>query len=342
MTSDPPETPQRNPLLTLAALVVIVWGLQVLRPALLPICFSLFLAVLGSLPLHWLTRRGVPSRLAAVLVVALLAGLLWLLILGLQEALAGFAAAVPTYRTRVEGLLADAVGWLSSVGIEADPKQVVASLEPRAWMNFLGQSVGGALGLVSSLLLVLFGLGFLLFEVDAIRGRLRRHLGEAYDEDKLGGLVDDLQRYIGVKTLTSVLTGAIVFSANSLFGVGFPLLWGLIALVLNFVPIIGSIIAAVPAVLLALVDPELGVRIAVPLAIVYLLVNNGISNLLEPILMGQRIGMSPFAVLLSLVFWGWLWGPGGMFLAVPLTLVAGVLLAGNRDLRFLAALIGRR
>jgi AI-2 transport protein TqsA len=154
--------------------------------------------------------------------------------------------------------------------------------------------------------------------------------------------VPALQRYLGVKTLTSGLTGACVYGACALFGVGFPALWGLLAFLLNYVPIIGSIIAAVPAVLLALVEPGLGWSVALPLGLIYLALNNGISNLLEPLLMGQRIGISPFAVLLSLVFWGWLWGPGGMFLAVPLTLVAGVLLEKNHDLRFLAALIGRK
>lgn len=337
-----PAPRARNPLLTFAALVVVVFGLRELRAALLPVCFGIFLAVLASLPRRWLLRLGVPSGVAAVTLVLLVGGLGWLLFLGLQRTLVEFAAVVPGYRARLEELLADAVAWFASLGIQATPREMVASLEPSTWVAFLGQSVGGALGLVSMALLVLFVLFFALFEVDRIRARLQHHLGSSYDEARLLGVVVDLQRYLGVKTMTSTLTGLLAFAACALFGVAFPGLWGLIAFVLNFVPIVGSILAAVPAVLLALVDPALGWRVALPLALVYVAFNNAISNVLEPLLMGQRIGISPLGVLLGLVFWGWLWGAGGMLLAVPLTLVVDVLLERNRDLAFLAALIGHR
>jgi len=340
--SGEPGAAARNPLITFAAVVVVAWGLSELRAALLPVCFGLFLAVLASVPRRWLLRLGVPSPLAVMVVVGAVGGVLWLLFLALQSTLAEFAAVVPTYRTRVEGLLADAVAWFASLGIEADPKELVASLEPGAWVAFLGQSLGGALGLVSNLFLVLFVLFFALFEVERIRTRLRWHLGPAYDEPRLLGLVVDLQRYLGVKTVTSALTGVCAFAACALFGVAFPGLWGLIAFALNFVPIVGSIIASLPAIALALVDPALGWRVALPLGLVYVAFNNAISNVLEPLFMGQRIGISPLAVLLALVFWGWLWGPGGALLAVPLTLVVDVLLERSHDLRFLAAVIGRR
>lgn len=332
----------RRPLVTLAALVVVIWGLRELRTALLPICFGLLLAVLGAPARRWLMRHRVPARVASVTVVAVIVGGGWLLAFALEQTLARFAAVVPTYRARVESLLADLVSALASLGIDADPKLLVSSLEPRTWMTFLGQSLGGAVGLLSAVLLALFILFFALLEVDRIRARLGQQLGASYDEPRLLRLSTALQRYLGVKLATSALTGLCAYAACALFGAPFPALWGLVAFVLNFVPIIGSIVAAVPPVALVLVDPDLSWRIALPLAIVYLAINNLISNLLEPLLMGQQIGISPLAVLLSIVFWGWLWGPGGMFLAVPLTLAVDFLLEHNRDLRFLTALIGRR
>lgn len=329
-------------MITLAALVVVIWGLRELRTALLPICFGLLLAVLGAPARRWLIRRRIPAQVASVTVVAVIVGGGWLLAIALEQTLARFANVVPTYRARVETLLADLVSALASLGIDADPKLLVTSLEPRTWMTFLGQSLGGAVGLLSAVLLALFVLFFALLEVDRIRGRLGQHLGASYDEPRLLRLSSALQRYLGVKLATSALTGLCAYAACALFGAPLPALWGLVAFVLNFVPIIGSIVAAIPPVALVLVDPDLSWPIAVPLGIAYVALNNIISNLLEPLLMGQQVGISPLAVLLSIVFWGWLWGPGGMFLAVPLTLAVDFLLEQNRDLRFLTALIGRR
>lgn len=165
--------------------------------------------------------------------------------------------------------------------------------------------------------------------------------GDDWQESRALRMVGDLQRYLGVKTATSLLTGLAVFGLNVLLGVESALLWGLLAFLLNYVPIVGSIVAAVPPVLLTMAAPELGMVTAAWLALGYLVANSVVSNLLEPVLMGQQLGMTAFAVLLSLVFWGWVWGAGGMFLAAPLTVVVGTVVGGRADLGLLRALIGR-
>lgn len=338
---DPAPTGRRDGLVQLAALVVVVFGLQAMRAWLLPVCFALLLAVLASLPLGWLARRGVPRPIAALCSLAALVSAVWLVVLAFVRAVRDFGTHLPDYEVRLEKLLQDTVAWLQTLGIQLDVRQLVTSIEPRSWLGFVQQSVGGVFSLLSAVLLVAIAITFALWESERLQERLRKAYGADWNESRVALMVDDLQRYIGVKFGTSALTGIVVYGLNLVLGVESALLWGLLAFVLNFIPIIGSIIASVPPVLLAMASPDLGIGIALPLAIGYVVVNNGISNLLEPVLMGRQFGVPALVVLLALVFWGWLWGAGGMFLAVPLTIVVGTIVGARQDVSLLRALIGR-
>jgi predicted PurR-regulated permease PerM len=324
-----------------AALVVVMFGLQVTRAWLLPICFALLVAVLGEVPLRFMQRRRLPRPVAALVAFGAFGVAFWLLLRTLVRALGDFGARLPLYEVRLKEYLDGVVGWLSSLGLQVDTRDLLASIEPRAWLGFLQQSVGGAFSFFSAVVLVAIAVAFTLWEGDLLRDRLRRAYGPSWNESRAAAMVGDLQRYLGVKTVTSAITGVAVYVLNLLLGVESALLWGLCAFVLNYIPIIGSIVAAIPAVLLALAAPELGWRIALPLGIGYLVVNNVISNLLEPMWMGRQFGLPALSVLLSLVFWGWVWGAGGMFLAVPLTIVIGTIVGARDDLPLLRALIGR-
>jgi predicted PurR-regulated permease PerM len=135
----------------------------------------------------------------------------------------------------------------------------------------------------------------------------------------------------------SLVTGAIIAIALALMGVDFPLLWGALAFLLNFIPTIGSIIAALPPLLLSLV--QLGPWYALGVMILFLAVNMIIGNILEPALTGRQLGMSPLVVFGSLLFWGWVWGPVGMILSVPLTMIIKIILENTQDMRWVAALL---
>lgn len=324
-----------------AALVVVVFGLQAARVWLLPICFALLLAVLGEVPLRWLQRRGLPRPLAAVLALAGLGTAFWLLLRGLVLALGDFGARLPAYEAQLQEHMRGLVTWLSTLGVQVDTKELLASVEPRSWLGFVQQGLGGTFSLLSAVLLVGFAFAFTLWQGEVLRERLARAYGATWDQARAAAMVADLQRYLGVKTVTSLLTGILIYLLNLVLGVESALLWGLLAFVLNFIPIVGSIVAAVPPLLLAFAVPELGWHIALPLGIGYLVVNNGVSNVLEPVLMGQQFGIPALVVLLSLVFWGWVWGAGGMFLAVPLTIVVGTVVGARKDLPLLRALVGR-
>jgi len=124
-----------------------------------------------------------------------------------------------------------------------------------------------------------------------------------------------------------------------ILGVDFAMLWGLLAFFFNFVPNIGSIIAAIPPVVLAIVQPGMGLGVATWVAIGYALINIVIGNVVEPRVMGRGLGLSTLVVFLSLIFWGAVLGPVGMLLSVPLTIIARIILAGHERTRWIAILL---
>ncbi len=150
----------------------------------------------------------------------------------------------------------------------------------------------------------------------------------------------DVQLYLAMKTITSFLTGFLVWIVVTSFGLDFGILWGLTAFLLNYIPFVGSIAAAVPAVLLGIV--QLGWADAAYISLCYLIINISVSNGFEPYLMGRRLGLSPLVVFFSLLFWGWIWGPAGMLLSVPLTMIIKILLEHSDEFQWVAILMGLR
>ena len=143
---------------------------------------------------------------------------------------------------------------------------------------------------------------------------------------------------MAIKTLISLFTGAVVAVFVFIMGLDYPLLWGMLAFALNYVPNIGSIIAAVPAVLLAVI--QIGLVKAMIIATGYVIINLAMGSVIEPRFMGKSLGLSTMVVFLSLLFWGWILGPVGMLLSVPLTITAKIALDSREESRWIAVLLG--
>ena len=181
---------------------------------------------------------------------------------------------------------------------------------------------------------------FILLEASILPGKIKaamKNNDEAFNN--MAGIADDVKKYLAMKTIISLGTGIIITIWLTILGVKYPVVWGLTAFLLNFVPSIGSIIAAIPACILAFLQPELGPGTLALTAMGYLIVNIVIGNLIEPRVMGQRLGLSTLVVFLSLVFWGWVLGPVGMLLSVPLTMAVKIALQSHPDTRKLAILL---
>ena len=329
-------------LLMLASGVVVVWGLQFAAPVILPSALALFLAVLSLPIVVGLTRRRVPRAVAIFGAMLVVVGIFTVLVLAASRSLAELQGQLFVYVGRLQALrdrwlmaLSDRFGVSFQELIDFD------LINPEALAAFLGGTVAQAASLLSTAFLVLLVMVFFLAEATIFPQKLQYLLeGSARGEERMNKVVAEIQSYLGIKTVISLATGLLLGVWCWVMGLDFPVLLGLIAFVLNYVPTVGSILAGIPAVLLSLIlVGTLGHALVVTAG--YVVVNTVFGNIIEPNLMGRRLGLSPLVVMLSLLFWGWTWGPVGALLSVPLTMVLKIWLENTRDLRWVAVLLDR-
>jgi predicted PurR-regulated permease PerM len=330
----------RDVVLTIAGIVIILGAARYAQAIVVPFLLSIFLAIIASAPDAWLKRRGLSAPLASAVVLLMLV----FIVLGVAMLLAAsareFSAALPAYQAGLQALTAGAVDWLAARGVDLGEAGLFQVLDPGAAMGFVNGLVGGLRQVLSNAFLIMFTVLFMLLEASSFPTKLQRMRpdGGSTHASRLAEVVESTKSYIAVKALTSLATSVLVWAGLALLGVDFALLWAFLAFALNFVPNIGSIIAAVPAVLLALL--QLGPLMSGAVALLYLVVNIVIGNVVEPAVMGRRIGLSTLVVFLSLVFWGWLLGPVGMILSVPLTMAVKFAALANDETYWLGVLLG--
>ena len=326
-------------LLGVAAVIIIIGGLKAAAPLVVPFLLAVVLATILIPPLHWMTARKVPLPLAMV-VLSLGLLLIWFPLAAIVGAsFDDFVIALPDYQEKVEALVVAASDWLGERGIEAGREALEDLVEPAAALTFVRQ-IGGGLGTaLANFFLILLTIIFILFEASGFPDKVREALGaRANVLDSFREFSDRLQDYLRIKTLVSLMTGVTIAAWLWLVGLDFPLLWGTLAFLLNYVPNIGSIIAAVPAVLLAVVALEwTGVLLVLA---GFVSANVVFGNIVEPRLMGRGLGLSTLVVFVSLVFWGWVLGPVGMLLSGPLTMALKIALETDPRTRWFAVMLG--
>ena len=178
---------------------------------------------------------------------------------------------------------------------------------------------------------------FLRGETPLFRRNLDRLNTSPEGKEKVVRAVMGIQRYLFIKTVASAVTGLLAWGLCAWMNVPFAFLWGLVAYLLNYIPTIGSIVAAIPPILLAMLLGTWGETFIV--AGGYLAINSAIGNCLEPLFMGKEFGISTSVVLLSVLLWGWVLGPCGMLLAVPLSVLLKLAMENSQDLAWIAKLI---
>ena len=321
-----------------AGLVVVVAGLRAAGQLLLPFLVSVFLAII-SLPLmEWLKKRGVPVGLAVMLTVLADVAVVAAVLIVIGQSLNEFTTAAPGYQARLTELVRSTFGWLQARGVPTEAWGVPELINPGALMDLVGGTLRAVAAVAQNTFLVILTMVFILFEAAGFSGKLRAAFGDRPgDFERLNTMALQIQRYLAIKTLVSFATGVFVGLWVAVLGLGFPLLWGLVAFIFNYIPNLGSILAAVPPVLLAIV--QFGAGKAAVVALGYVVINIVLANFLEPYLMGRRLGLSTLVVFLSLIFWGWVWGPVGMLLSVPLTVIVKIALENTEDFRWLAVML---
>ncbi len=326
-------------LLGAAAVVIIIGGLKAAAPLVVPFLLAIVLATILIPPLHWMTERRVPLPVAMVL-LSLGLVLIWIPLAAIVGAsFESFYVALPEYQEKMQAMVAAAAAWLGDRGVEAGRAAVEDLVKPAVALSFVRQ-IGGGLGTaLTNFFLILLTIIFILFEASGFPAKLREALGDRADVlDSFREFSTRLQEYLRIKTLVSLMTGATIAAWLWLVGLDFAMLWGVLAFLLNYVPNIGSIIAAVPAVLLAMVALDwTGVLLVLA---GFLAANLVFGNIVEPRMMGKGLGLSTLVVFLSLVFWGWVLGPVGMLLSGPLTMAVKIALHTDPRTRWFAVLLG--
>ncbi|MCP5155439.1 MAG: AI-2E family transporter [Ectothiorhodospiraceae bacterium] len=333
------RTPVPSAIVVAAALVVVIAGLRAAEPMIVPFLLSVFVAVLCAPPLFWLESHGLPRWAALLVVVASLFVLGVAVVLPIGTSVDDFYRGLPAYRDRVSQLSAPVFAWLHGHGIHVTRQDVSTYVDPGAALDLVRRLFQGFGNVLANAFLILLTVVFILFEASSFRVKLHAMSTNAEASlDQFREFSRSLVRYIVIKTLMSVGTGVAVGLWLWAVGVDYAVLWGVLAFMLNFVPNIGSVIAAVPPVLLALV--QLGPTAAAWSGLGFLIVNMVFGNVIEPRYLGRELGLSSLVVFLSLVFWGWVLGPVGMFLSVPLTMMAKIALAGRAETRWIAIMLG--
>lgn len=362
-------------LITAAAFVVVIAGMRAAAAIIVPFLLSVFLAIISTPALFWLRNRGISTIWAILLVsaVILLAGLLIGTVL--TASVADFTRDLPTYAAKLNEEAAKAEQkwnlWIEKIHSDFGPHnhsngqnknpsdtppapdkassetptdtdsplELTQFWDTRSIIRMMRDLLGQLGSIAANGFMIYLTTVFILLEASILPGKIKaamKNNPEAFDN--LASAAGDVKKYLAIKTIISLVTGILIAVWLIVLGVKYPIVWGLIAFLLNFVPNIGSIAAAIPACMLALV--QLG-PVSAGLAVLgYLAVNITIGNIIEPRVMGQRMGLSTLVVFLSLVFWGWVLGPVGMLLSVPLTMTLKIVLQSHPDTRTLALLLG--
>ncbi len=325
-------------LVGVASLVVVVAGLKAAAGFFLPVLLGFFLAILAAPLLSALLRRRVPGWLAILLTLIFLLVLVAAFAVFVAGSLDKVSALAPQYQERIQELSLPLLGRLQGWGVDISTTNLEKLLKVDQLFGFLAGALGKAAALLSEGFLVLLITAFLFVEGLSFRRKVARIFGgDAAVMRRLDRISEEVQRYLVIKTAVSALTGFVIGVWLWIMGLDLPVFWGVTAFALNYIPNVGAVISGVPAVLLALV--QLGPGPALGVVAAYTVPHFVIGNFLEPAVMGKHLGLSPVVVLLSLLFWGWVWGIVGALLAVPLTMVIKILLENLPGFTWLSALL---
>ena len=325
-------------LVATAAFVVVISGLKMASSIVVPFLLAVFIAMIVSPLLAWLKGRGIPGAIAIILVILLILSIGLLLAAVIGSSLDSFRQDIPIYSAKLTAMSDAVQQWLSHRGVRIDAAQWQSSFDPGAVMGLVGSTLASFGNVMTNSVMILLTVIFILAENTTFGDKLRLARGDTSSQQWLNKFSDSVHGYLAIKAGISVVTGLLIFIWLKVIGVDYAVLWGLLAFLLNFVPTVGSFIAAIPAVLLALV--QLGVGHAGLTLAGFAVVNFLMGSAIEPRWMGRGLNLSPLVVFVSLVLWGWVLGPVGMLLSIPLTIMIKIALENQPETRWISVMMG--
>jgi predicted PurR-regulated permease PerM len=332
--------------LAMLLMVLVTIALKELSAILQPLFIGVFISYLIMPAHHWLTRHRIPSALSYVLIALVVLSVLGGVGAMLVKSVGALITKVPLYEKRLDLLvvkLNDVLPWRIP-GMQFERVRDIPLLEfvsAEKIADTLRALAGTLAGWGTKIVVILFYLIFLVAEGATFRTRVENAFGDRQTR-RIMGVVSTINKaisqYIAVKTLVSFMVASLSTIILGSFGVDFWILWGILTFLANFIPYVGSMAAVVPPIVLSFIqfdEPWKGAIIGGLLIGAQLLTG----NYLEPRIAGQKLGVSPIMILLSLAFWGWLWGVTGMILAVPIVVIIKIVLDNIQQTKPIATLL---
>lgn len=326
-------------LLKLASLVIILAGIHAAADIIVQLLMALFFAIVLNPLVTWFLRRGVKRPVAITIVVVVMMIVLTALFGVLAASFNEFITMLPKYNKELTRKVLQLQDMMPFLHLHMSPERMLQRMDSDKMMAFATLLMTGLSNAMASIVLLVMTVVFMLFEVRHLPYKLRFALNNP--QIHIAGLhraLKGVSHYLALKTLISLWTGAIIWLGLMLLGVQFALMWGVLAFLLNYVPNIGSVISAIPPMIQAFLFN--GFYEFMMVGILFLVVHMILGNMVEPRMMGHRLGMSTMVVFLSLLIWGWLLGPVGMLLSVPLTSVCKIWMETTKGGSKLAILLG--
>jgi AI-2 transport protein TqsA len=330
---------ERSAFVRFAAFIIIIAGLIQARSLITPFLLALFISVICAQPISWIEKKGVPGWLAMLSVIL---GLI-IIFTGFSFIIGGtfssFSGNLTEYETTLTSISKKFIQFLNDKGINVPQDQAFKLIQPAKILEFTAGALNTLFNMVGTAFLIFLTILFILMESGSFIIKAKAISGEpARTVSYVNTIVQSIRHYLAIKTLVCLAVGVLIYFALLIIGVDYPLLWALIAALMNYIPNIGSILAAIPTVLFALV--QLGPGGAVWTLVSSMVIYNVLGNFLEPRIMGKGLGLSPLVVFMSLLFWGFVFGMAGMFLSVPLTMTVKIILEQNENTKWIAILLG--
>jgi len=297
---------------------------------------AMLLTAVSLAPLEWLKKKGVNPTFATLIVILSILVLIGLTGFIIGSSANSFVTKLPYYQERFNIVWIGLSEWLSKIGLVEQGFNPLNDISPDKVLPIAGSFFASFGNALAETLIVFIFFIFMIFEADTFGKKVKYISSDSSNQTQI--TIKKLRRYFGIKFITSFATGLLITIALMIIGVDFPVLWGFLAFVLNFIPSIGSFIAAIPAVILAFI--QVGPWGAIITVIVYFAINTIIGNIVEPQLMGKNLGISPLIVFISMIFFGYILGPIGMLIATPLTIVIKIIFDSRPVTRNLGIMIG--
>jgi predicted PurR-regulated permease PerM len=296
-------------------IVVSKWASELI----VPILISFMVTILLNPIVKKLQSKGIPRGVSLLVVALILIILLTLFVLFIGGEINKFISNLSNYKEQINSFLKTLPPIANRYGFHIELKEIQNLIHIQKVISFFKDMLLQFGNQFSNTILILFSSLFMIMDLAYLDVKLKSVLKSRERLKSFYELFQKIDRYFLIMAKVSLLTAIAVYFILKIYKIDYALLWATLAFLLNFIPVIGSIVAAIPPIILSLIEQQWGVSLW--LVIWYLAINMVIGNIIQPAMLGKGLGLSAFSVFWSMVFWGWIFGPAGMIMSVPLTMI---------------------